>query len=153
MTPTFLISHAAQRYSNSSTQCRARSNKHFKTVFSPVRTPVLLLKRRSSHSVAVIDSVIISENSTDSSSSFFVSSFALLLCASFSTVTALKVLTSYNSPFALFRDCCVVVEFHSSHSFTISRDFDVIDLTVRFVSCLLCCCRVSLQPQFHSSFS
>ena len=27
--------------------------------------------------------------------------------------------------------------------------FDVIYLTVRFVSCFLCCCRVSLQPQFH----
>ena len=31
--------------------------------------------------------------------------------------------------------------------------FDVIYLTVRFVSCFLCCCRVSLQPQFHTSFS
>ena len=30
-----------------------------------------------------------------------------------------QVLTSYGSSFALFRACCVVVEFHSSHSFAI----------------------------------
>jgi hypothetical protein len=30
-----------------------------------------------------------------------------------------------------------------------STGFDVICITVRFVSCLLCCCRVSLQPQFR----
>ncbi len=29
-----------------------------------------------------------------------------------------------------------------------STGFDIIWNTVRFVSCLLCCCRVSLQPQF-----
>ncbi len=40
-----------------------------------------------------------------------------------------------------------------------STGFDVIRVIVRFVSCLLCCCRVSLQPQFRhfsvnfSSFS
>ena len=73
-----------------------------------------------------------------------------------------------------FRAICVVVEFHSSHSFRHfaancssfsycfrenSTGFDVIQIIVRFVSCLLCCCRVSLQPQFrhfsvnYSSFS
>ena len=63
-----------------------------------------------------------------------------------------------------FRAICVVVEFHSSHSFRHfaadkpsfsyffrenSTGFDVIWIIVRFVSCLLCCCRVSLQPQFR----
>ena len=38
---------------------------------------------------------------------------------------------------------CVVVEFHSSHSFTISPRIVVFI----FSFCLLCCCRVSLQPQ------
>ncbi len=63
-----------------------------------------------------------------------------------------------------FRAFCVVVEFHSSHSFAIlpwivphfrmfiaklPTGFDVYNITVRFASCLLCCCRVSLQPQFR----
>ena len=64
-----------------------------------------------------------------------------------------------------FRAICVVVESHSSHSFRhfaansssfsffFSREnstgFDVFNITVRFVSCLLCCCRVPLQPQFR----
>jgi hypothetical protein len=63
-----------------------------------------------------------------------------------------------------FRAICVVVEFHSSHSFRHfaankllifvffrenSTGFDVIRIIVRFVSCLLCCCWVSLQPQFR----
>jgi hypothetical protein len=116
-----------------------------------------------------------------------------------------QVLTSLVSPFALFRAFCVVVEFHSSHSFanfsvltphfrrfrgdstdavlllsstpaTVSpisprivahfrvycensTGFDIFNITVRFVSCFLCCCWVPLQPQFrqffstHSSFS
>jgi hypothetical protein len=116
-----------------------------------------------------------------------------------------QVLTSLVSPFALFRAFCVVVEFHSSHSFanfsvltphfrrfrgdstdavlllsstpaTVSpisprivthfrvycensTGFDIFSITVRFVSCFLCCCWVPLQPQFrqffstHSSFS
>ena len=45
--PTILISHAAQRIANTSYQCRARSNKHFKTVF--LRFRVSLSKRSSSH--------------------------------------------------------------------------------------------------------
>ncbi len=31
----------------------------------------------------------------------------------------------------------------------IRQVFDVFSIIVRFVLCLLCCCRVSLQPQFH----
>jgi hypothetical protein len=34
-----------------------------------------------------------------------------------------------------------------------STGFDVFNITVRFVSCLLCCCRVPLQPQFRHFFS
>ncbi len=67
-----------------------------------------------------------------------------------------------------FRAICVVVEFHSSHSFCHfaansssfsyffrenSTGFDVFNITVRFVSSLLCCCRVPLQPQFRQFFS
>ncbi len=77
----------------------------------------------------------------------------------------------------IFYPCCflrsgfvlsvLLSEFHSSHSFAISpriaphfrtifcensTGFDVIWIIVRLVSCLLCSCRVSLQPQFrHSS--
>ncbi len=39
--PDDLISHAAQRIASSSPQCRAHSNKHFKTVFLRFRTPVV----------------------------------------------------------------------------------------------------------------
>jgi hypothetical protein len=54
-----------------------------------------------------------------------------------------------------FRASCVVVEFHSSHSFANltanyssfscvvrenSTGFDVFNITVRFVLCFLCCC-------------
>ena len=56
-----------------------------------------------------------------------------------------------------FRASCVVVEFHSSHSFAnftaIFSGFDVFNIWVRFDSCFLCCCRVPLQPQFRQFFS
>jgi hypothetical protein len=67
-----------------------------------------------------------------------------------------------------FRASCVVVEFHSSHSFANltanyssfscvyfenSTGFDVFNITVRFVLCFLCCCWVPLQPQSRQFFS
>ena len=67
-----------------------------------------------------------------------------------------------------FRAFCVVVEFHSSHSFANftancssfscvycenSTGFDVFNITVRLVWCFLCCCWVPLQPQFRQFFS
>jgi hypothetical protein len=72
-------------------------------------------------------------------------------------------LTSYRSSFALFCACCVVVEFHSSHSLAIFqwifssfswyfakiRQVSNSRISVRFVSQLLCCCWVSLQPQLR----
>jgi hypothetical protein len=106
-----LISHAAQRIANSSQQCRARSNKHFKTVFSPVSYSCVVveapLQPQCRRDIFLIF-VIVSENSTDLPF-FFV------------------------SPFALFRACCVVVESHSRHSFAIFSGFVVFNIFVRFV--------------------
>ena len=96
VTPTFLIKHAAQRNTSSSTQCRAHLNKHFKTVFSPVSYFCVVveapLQPQCRRDILLIFAII-SENSTDPSFRFS------------------QVLTSY-----IF--------------------------AVRFVSCLLCCCRV-----------
>jgi len=79
--------------------------------------------------------------------------------------------SAYFSPLLFrsgFRACCVVVvvplqpQFRhfaanwSSFSYVYcenSTGFDVFNITVRFVSCLLCCCRVTLQPQFRQFFS
>ena len=79
--PTILISHAAQRIASSPQQCRAHSNKHFKTVFLRFRTPVLLLKRSSSHSdtVILLIFVIVSENSTELTSFHCVVRFVVVV--------------------------------------------------------------------------
>ena len=79
--PTILISHAAQRIASSPQQCRAHSNKHFKTVFLRFRTPVLLLKRGSSHSdtVTLLIFVIVSENSTELTSFHCVVRFVVVV--------------------------------------------------------------------------
>ncbi len=71
---------------------------------------------------------------------------------------------------AVFRPCCfdsgfrvsvLLLKPRSSHSFVVNslrfriifakirQVFKAFCNIVRFVLCLLCCCRVSLQPQFH----
>jgi len=119
---------------------------------SGFRVSVLLLKPRSSHSFAV-------------NSLRFRIIFAKIR----------QVLTSFVASFALCGASCVVVEFHSSHSFTVSprivvfvtsfalccASCVVVEFTPATVSpfrrelsslfssscCLLCCCWVALQPQ------
>ena len=114
---------------------------------SGFRVSVLLLKPRSSHSFAV-------------NSLRFRIIFAKIR----------QVLPSLISPFALCCPSCVVVEFHSSHSVhhlvssfalccvspvllssftlaTVSPFRRELSSLFSFSFCLLCCCRVSLQPQ------
>ncbi len=151
MTPTFLIQNTQPSASYVVVPVRTNNSRRF---FLRFCTPVLLLKRRSSHSVAVIDHsfswlfpkirrirrLLFSchrspcccvpvfffvqwqllrrfwRHITHRSLCFV---FAVLL-SSFTPATVSqfrRISTSLTSPFALFRACCVVVEFHSSHSF------------------------------------
>ncbi len=164
--PTFLISHAAQRNTSSSHQCRAHCEQTFQDGFSPVSYFCVVVDAQLQPQLCrdiLLIFAIASENSTELSSS--------------------------NSSLALFR-FCVVVELHSSHSYakkfffagfvvfyhlrslrvvsavlllsstpatvtptpTQSRQFflqDLSSLPSSFASCIQCCVVV----EFHSSHS
>ena len=95
--------------------------------FLRFRNPVSLSKLSSSHSVTVILLIFVTifENSTDLTSFHCVVRFVVVVTVQLRCLTVLSFvryfrtvvgLTSFNSPFALFRVSCVVVEFHSSRS-------------------------------------
>ena len=124
--PTFEVIHAAQRliYVNTSKSCLFRTDiSRRSAVFRPCcfdsgfRVSVLLLKPRSSHSFAV-------------NSLRFRIIFAKIQ----------QVLTSFVTSFALCCVSCVVVEFHSSHSFTISPRIVVFVLFFVLLAVLLSSC-------------
>ena len=104
--PTFLISHAAQRYTNSSHQCRAHCEQPFQDGHRIFR-PCLLC------SGFVLSVLLLSCTPATVSpiSPWIVPHFRVFIA------NIRQVLTSFISPFALFRACCVVVESHSNHSF------------------------------------
>ncbi len=93
-------------------------------VFLWFPTPVSLLKRRSSHSVAVISRLLFR---------FIVRFVSCLLCCCrvvlqpqfhssflYCFTKVRQVFETSISSFALCCECCVVVEFHSSHSYAAS---------------------------------
>ncbi len=144
--------------SSSIRHSRAVSSRHFKTVscfFRPCcfdlgfRVPVWLLKPRSIHSFAVNSlrfRIIFAKIRQVLTS--FVTSFAFVvppvLLSSFTPATVSPFAVNCRLRSLLRFVCCVVVELHSSHSVSIRRE-----LSSLFSSsfCLLCCCRVALQPQ------
>jgi hypothetical protein len=155
--PTILISHAAQRIASSPQQCRAHSNKHFKTVFLRFRTPVVpatVIPWYSSFSWLFPK---IRRNWR-----LFIASFASLLSLQYTFVASQCLRFRYFRKFVGFDVIYLTVRFVSCFlcccrvslqpQFHIFAGIDVIKLTVRFVSCFLCCCRVSLQPQCTPRF-
>jgi hypothetical protein len=65
VTPTILISHAAQRIANPSYQCRAPFEQTFQDGFSPVSCVVVEAQLQPQVAVILLIFVIVSENSTD----------------------------------------------------------------------------------------
>ena len=84
-------------------------NKHFKTVLV-FFVPVVVCVPVSCHLCCCRVSL---------QPQFFAISPRIRSSFSYFSAKIRQVLTSYRSSFALFSACCVVVEFHSSHSFAI----------------------------------
>ena len=126
-------------------------NRHFKTVLI-FFVPVFLSRSGFVLSVLLL-----------SSTPATVSPFRreLLLIFVFFIAKIRQVLTFLISPFASFRACCVVVEFHSSHSFAfppwivhfrvfIAKIWQVLTSLISPFALLRACCVV---VEFHSSHS